>query len=76
MDKDFTDDLTDKVIFLINDIRLIASVQYLGKIYLVLFCDFFICFQQFQSIPAVIFQIRIPLLQCWDNLVNLILDSI
>ncbi len=33
VEQDFTDDFPDEVIFLVDDVRLIAAVQHLGKVH-------------------------------------------
>ena len=63
MEQDFTDDFPDEVIFLVDDVRLIAAVQHLGKVHRVLLRDLLILLQQLQRMPAVVRQTWITTLQ-------------
>lgn len=76
VEQDFTDDFPDEVIFLVDDVRLVAAIQHLGKVHRVLLRDLLILLQQLQRMPAVVRQTWITTLQLRHDLVDLVLDLI
>ena len=53
-------DFLDKIIFLVDDVALIATVQDIRKIHRIFFCDFLVLFQKLQGVPAIVFHLRVP----------------
>ena len=76
IDQHFPDDLLDKIILLIDDVRFIVPVDHIRQIDRITFVDLLILLQQLNGVPAVIRQIRIFPLQLRHDKVNLVLNSI
>lgn len=72
----FADDLFDKIVLFVDDLRFVALVQHVGQIDGVFFGDLLVLFEKFESVPALVDDVGILLFQDGDDLVQLVLDLI
>ena len=76
VDHDFMDDLVDEVVFLIDDVRFVASVEDGRKFDGVFSRDLLVAFQKLDGVPAFVRGIGVLFVELTDNGVDLVLDGI
>ena len=76
VDHDFMDDLVDEVVFLIDDVRFVTSVEDGRKLNGVFFRDLLVAFQKLDGVPAFVGRIGVLFVEFTYNGVDLVLDGI
>ena len=71
-----SDDLADEVVFLVDDVGLVAAVQHPGQVHRVFFGDLLVPLQQLDGVPAQVGQAGVAAAQLGDDLVDLVLDLV
>ena len=76
VEHDFFYYLAYEVVFLIDDVRLVAPVEHLGQLYGIFLAYLLVAFEQLQRVPAIVDQLRIAFLELWDEMVYLVIDGL
>src|SRR5699024_4221814 len=76
VDQHLVDDLADEVVFLVDDVGLVAAVQHPGQVHRVFFGDLLVPLQQLDGVPAQVGQAGVAAAQLGDDLVDLVLDLV
>ena len=76
VDHDLVDDLADEVILLVDDVRLVASIEDGGKLDGILFRDLLVSLEELDGVPALVGGIGYFLLSSPIMAVDLVLDGI
>lgn len=76
VDEHLFNDLVDEIVFLVDDVRLIAPVDHIRQVHGIFLRDLPVALEQLQGVPPVIGEIRIFLLQHGHDLIDLVLDLV